>query len=131
MIKKHSVKKFTRILNEGDKSNIVTSLVLVGMMSGVAMAASQVLNGGGATWYGGEDADDILFSKLWDNAADGIKYDVIVWCTDDKGGTSQKSGTTSGVGAAGEVKVIRASTHANPFVAEKCGYKNFVARTAN
>lgn len=112
-----------------------TSLIAACMMTAgfsvVAMAASESLNGGGATWSGGEDADGILFSQLQDNKSDGIVYDVTVWVTDDKGTTSQKSGTTSGVGAAGQVKVTRAATHSNPFVTEKAGYKNFVAKSAN
>jgi hypothetical protein len=113
---------------------VVTSLLAACMMSltfsVVAMAASESLNGGGATWYGGEDADGILYSKLWDNASDGLVYTVTVWVTDDKGGTSQKTGTTTAVGEPGEVKVIRAATHSNPFVAEKCGYKDFVVKPA-
>jgi hypothetical protein len=113
----------------------VTGLMAVGMMtfgfSMVTLAASQSLNGGGATWYGGEDSDGILYSKLYDNKADGVNYSVTVWVTDDKGNTSQKSGTTSAVGSAGQVKVTRASTHFNPFVTEKSGYKNFVVNSTN
>lgn len=108
---------------------IVASLITCGA-STVAMAASQSLNGGGATWYGGEDGNGILYSKLYDNKTDGVIYSVTVWVKDDKGTTSQKSGTTSGVGSAGQVKVTRASTHSNPFVAEKTGYKDFVVKSA-
>lgn len=111
----------------------VTGLMAAGMLtfglSAVALAASESLNGGGATWSGGENSDGILFSQLRDNKADGVNYSVLVWVKDDKGNTSQKSGTTSAVGAAGQVKVTRASTHSNPFVAEKAGYKNFVVKS--
>ncbi|MGE7920352.1 hypothetical protein ACQKM9_15645 [Viridibacillus sp. NPDC093762] len=108
-------------------------LLAAGMMTAgfsvVAMAASESLNGGGATWYGGEDGDGILYSKLWDRKSDGVKYEVRVWVQDDKGQKSEKTGTTSGVDAAGEVKVTRASTHSNPFVPEKSGYNDFKAIT--
>jgi hypothetical protein len=112
----------------------VTSLLAAGVITSVftvaAMAASESLNGGGATWYGGENADGILYSQLRDNASDGVVYSVTVWVKDDKGGLSEKSGTTTGVGTAGQVSVTRGATHANPFVAEKCGYKNFVVKSA-
>ncbi|WP_110114472.1 hypothetical protein [Bacillus sp. CGMCC 1.16541] len=112
-------------------TGLLAACVMTLGFSTVAMAASESLNGGGATWYGGENADGILYSKLWDRKSDGIVYSVTVWVTDDKGTTSQKSGTTSGVDAAGEVKVTRASTHSNPFVPERTGYKDFVAKSAN
>ena len=89
-------------------------------------AASESLNNGGATWKGGENSDGILYSQVQDNAVDGIRYSVTVWVKSDNGSKSEKSGTTSGVGADGQVKVTRAATHSNPFVAEKCGYKDLV-----
>lgn len=111
-----------------------TSLLAACMVSSIvtitALAASESINGGGATWYGGEDSEGILFSKVWDNKADGIVYDCTVWVQDDKGNKSEKSGTTSGVEEAGEVKVTRASTHSNPFVPEKCGYSKATAVAA-
>lgn len=90
-----------------------------------AFAASESLNGGGATWSGGEDSDGILFSQLRDNYNDGIRYSVRVWVQSDDGQKSEKTGTTNAVGAAGQVRVTRASTHSNPFVTEKCGYNDF------
>lgn len=105
----------------------VTSLLTACLVSSIvtitALAASESINGGGATWYGGEDSEGILFSKVWDNKADGIVYDCLVWVQDDKGTRSEIAGTTNAVGEPGEVKVTRAATHSNPFVAEKTGYR--------
>lgn len=112
----------------------VTSLVAAGVITSVftvaAMAASESINGGGATWSGGEDADGILYSQLRDNVSDGVVYGVTVWVKSDDGQSSQKTGTTTGVGATGQVRVTRAATHKNPFVAEKCGYKDLVVKSA-
>ena len=112
-------------------TGLIAACMMTAGFSVVAMAASESLNGGGATWSGGENADGILFSQLRDNKNDGIVYDITVWVTDDKGVTSQKAGTTNAVGAAGQVKVTRAATHSNPFVADKAGYKDFKAKSAN
>lgn len=112
----------------------VTGLMAAGMLtvglSTVALAATSVsLNNGGATWSGGENSDDIIFSQLRDNKEDNLKYSVTVWVKNDKGETSEKAGTTSAVGAPGQVKVTKGATHKNPFVAEKAGYKNFVVKS--
>lgn len=93
------------------------------------LAASESLNGGGATWSGGENSDGILYSKLVDNEEDGIQYSVTVWVKSDDGISKEKSGTTDAVGSAGQVYVSKAATHKNPFVAEKCGYNSFVAKS--
>ena len=106
-------------------TGLVAACMMTAGFSVVAMAASKSLNNGGATWYGGEDGDGILYSKLWDNESDGLQYKVRVWVQDDKGQKSEKTGTTDAVEEAGEVKVTRASTHSNPFVAEKSGYNDF------
>lgn len=106
-------------------TSVLTACAITSALTIAAMAASESLNGGGATWYGGEDSENILFSKIWDNASDGLRYNATVWVQDDKGGKSEITGTTTGVGASGEVKVTRGATHSNPFVAEKSGYKNF------
>ena len=111
-------------------TSLLAACMITSVFSIAAMAASESLNGGGATWSGGENADNILYSTLQDNKSDGGVYDITVWVTDDKGGTSEKSGTTSGVGEVGQVTVTRGATHSNPFVAEKTGYKNFVAKAA-
>ncbi len=111
----------------------VTGLMAAGMLtfglSAVALAASESLNGGGATWSGGVNSDNIIYSQLRDNKVDNVQYSVLVWVTDDKGNTSQKSGTTTDTGAKGQVKVTRGATHSNPFVTEKAGYKNFVVKS--
>ncbi|MCR5630049.1 hypothetical protein [Eubacterium sp.] len=91
----------------------------------LAYASSESLNNGGATWYGGEDGDGILYSRLEDNKSDGIRYHVTVWCKSDDGQSSSNTGDTFDVGRKGCVSVTRGATHQNIFVVEKCGYKNF------
>lgn len=108
-------------------SSVLASFMMVMILSVTAMAASQSLNGGGATWSGGENEDKIIYSKLVDNKADNIKYSVRVWVKSDDGVKKEKSGTTSGTGSAGKVYVSKGATHKNPFVGETCGYNNFIA----
>lgn len=111
-------------------TGFVAACMMTAGLSVVAMAASESLNNGGATWSGGENEDGILYSQLRDNKSDGLVYDVKVWVQDDKGIKKEKTGTTTGVGAAGQVRVSKAATHSNPFVAEKVGYNNFVVKAA-
>ena len=58
---------------------------------------------------------------------DGIKYNVTVWVDPDWSPKKEKSGETTAKGKKGRVHVAKAATHKNPFVAEKCGYKDFKA----
>lgn len=106
----------------------IISLLAVGALISVtsitAMAASESLNGGAASWYGGE-SDNILYSKLQDNKNDGLRHKATVWVKNDKGNRNTKTGTTSGVGSRGQVKTTIGATHSNPFVVEKTGYNNY------
>jgi hypothetical protein len=101
------------------------------IFSASVFAATESLNGGGATWYGGENTDEVLFSILRDNYVDGIRFKVTVWVKNDKKVKKEKTGITNGVGKKGEVKVTMASTHSNPFVPERTGYKDFICLAAN
>ncbi len=114
---------------KGFKGLFTICMVLM-LGSTTVLAASESLNGGGATWSGGEN-DGTLYSQLQDNANDGVRYEVNVWVKSDDGKKSEKFGTTNAVGEAGEVKVTRAATHKYPLVTEKCGYNSFKAVNAN
>ena len=105
-------------------TSLLAGITLTSVVSVAAMAASQSLNGGTATWYGGE-ADNIIYSKIHDNLNDGLRHKATVWVENDKGNRNEKTGTTNGVGARGEVKTTIGATHSNPFVKEKSGYKNY------
>lgn len=104
-----------------------TVTTLLGTTTAVYVGASKVLNGGGAKWTGGETSNGILYSNLYDMEVDGIQYKVTVWVDPDWSTKKEKSGTTDGKGKKGRVHVGKASTHKNPFVPEKCGYKDFKA----
>lgn len=104
---------------------ILVGCLLSVMLTATAFAATESLNNGGATWYGGEDGEGILYSRLEDNKADNLRYKVTVWVKSDTGLKSEKTGTTNGVGKSGSVEVTRASTHKKPFTPEKAGYKDF------
>ena len=114
------------------KNNLIRKCIsglAVGMVmmsfSAVAFAASESINGGLAEWYGGIDDDsNKIYSKVWDLKNDGIRYNVTVWVQDDNGDKSTKVGTTSGVKAAGEVKVTKTATYDHWLTTNKCGYKN-------
>ena len=93
-----------------------TVTTLLGTTTAVYAGASKVLNGGGAKWTGGETSNGILYSNLYDMEVDGIQYKVTVWVDPDWSTKKEKS-----------VHVGKASTHKNPFVPEKCGYKDFKA----
>jgi hypothetical protein len=109
------------------KVAVVATLLTMSLgMSLTAFAASESLNGGGATWSGGENSDGILYSQVRDNTNDGLRYKVTVWVKSDDGVKKSKTGTTSGVGKKGQVRISKASTHNNPFVKEKAGYKNLL-----
>ena len=50
---------------------------------------------------------------------------VTVWARNDKGEQNSKTGTTSAVGEAGQIRTTIKATHSNPLVKEKAGYKGF------
>ena len=104
--------------------------LLVVTSSVTAFAASEVLNGGGAKWSGGENADGILYSQVEDMKDDGVAYEATVWCQSDDGQRSEKFGTTNAVGKKGRVRTTRAATHDDFFEPERCGYKNYKAVAA-
>ena len=93
---------------------VCTVATVFGATTAVYAGASKTLNGGGAKWTGGETSD-------------GIKYNVTVWVDPDWSPKKEKSGETTAKGKKGRVHVAKAATHKNPFVAEKCGYKDFKA----
>lgn len=101
------------------------------MMVSSILAASKSLNNGGATWSGGENSDNIVYSKVIDLKKDNLCYKVCVWVKNDKGKRKEKTGTTSAVGSKGQVKVTMGASHSNPFIAEKAGYKNLEVVPAN
>ncbi|WP_404276554.1 hypothetical protein [Exiguobacterium undae] len=104
---------------------LVATGVLAVSFAATASAASESLNNGGATWSGGISSSDNLYSQLRDNKADGLKYKVRVWVVNDKGTKSEKTGTTTGKGAPGQVKISVGATNSNPFVANRSGYNDF------
>ena len=104
---------------------VCTVATILGATTAVYAGASKSLNGGRAKWSGGENSDGILYSQLVDNKNDNIRYKVTVWVDPDWSAKKEKTGTTNAVGKAGRVRVTKAATHKNPFVVEKCGYKNF------
>lgn len=114
-----------QIISKFTKTSILGILLIVGTISSV-LAGSEKLDGGKATWTGGEDTGTVkIYSQLRDNKKDSIRYKVTVWVRNDKGQQNSKTATTSAVGAAGQVKTTIKATHSNPFVPEKTGYKGF------
>lgn len=116
------------MMKKGLKRFITTCMATM-LVTTTVLAASESLNGGGATWSGGEN-DGTLYSQLRDNKDDGVRYEVKVWVQSDDGKKSEKFGTTNAVGASGQVRVTRAASHSNPFVTEKSGYNSFKAISA-
>ena len=106
---------------------VCTVATVFGATTAVYAGASKTLNGGGAKWTGGETSDGILYSNLYDEKEDGIKYNVTLWVDPDWSPKKEKSGETTAKGKKGRVHVAKAATHKNPFVAEKCGYNDFKA----
>lgn len=104
--------------------SVITACMIVTSFTAVAMAASASLDGEKCTWYGGI-SEKKIYSKVWDREKDGRRYNVTVWVKDDNGDTDSRTGTTSGVDAAGEVKVTKTATYDHPFKANKSGYKDF------
>lgn len=113
-----TISKFTQIS--------ICSVILAFVLISNVLADSKKLDGGKATWTGGEDTGtNKIYSQLRDNKKDSIRYKVTVWVRNDIGQQNTKLGTTSGVGASGQVRTTIKATHKNPVVAEKSGYKNF------
>ena len=106
---------------------VCTVVTLFGTTTAVYAGASKTLNGGGAKWTGGETSDGFLYSNLYDEKVDGIKYSVTVWVDPDWGSKKEKSGETTAKGKKGRVHVKKSATHKNPLIVEKCGYKNLKA----
>ena len=99
----------------------------------VAFAASESIDGGSGSWYGGIDSNHKIYSKVWDHKVDGRRYSVTVWVKDDNGDKDSVTGTTNGVDAAGEVKVTKTASYDHIFTPNKAGYKDLtvvVSRSA-
>lgn len=88
-------------------------------------AASQSLDSGNATWYGGI-YNDLVYSKLWDHVVDGRRYQVTVWVADDTGDRDELTGKTTDVDAAGQVKITKPATYKYKIFPNRAGYKDFV-----
>ena len=103
----------------------LVSMMTFGLSVSV-LAASQSLNGGGATWSGGENSSSILYSQIVDNANDGLRHQATVWVENDEGNYKSTTGITTGVGNAGRVRITIGATHSSPFKTERAGYNNYV-----
>ena len=86
------------------------ALSICAAMSVVAFAASESIDNGSGSWYGGID-NHTIYSKVWDHVVDGRRYNVTVWVQDDNGDKDSVTGTTNGVDAAGEVKVTKTASY--------------------
>ncbi|MCR5837836.1 MAG: hypothetical protein K6G88_15160 [Lachnospiraceae bacterium] len=102
-----------------------TVAMVFGTATVVSAGASKYLDGGKAKWTGGENSDGILYSNLYDEKEDGIRYEVTVWVDPDWGDRKEQHGITKGLGKQGRVHVAKAATHRNPFVKDDYGYKGF------
>lgn len=79
---------------------------------------------------GGENSSGIIYSEIVDKANDGLRHKATVWVENDEGNYKSRTGTTTGVGSSGKVRVTVGASHSNPFKTEKSGYKNYtVVRT--
>ncbi|WP_283619253.1 hypothetical protein [Flavonifractor plautii] len=99
------------------------ALSICAAMSVVAFAASESIDNGSGSWYGGID-NHTIYSKVWDHVVDGRRYNVTVWVQDDNGDKDSVTGTTNGVDAAGEVKVTKTASYDHIFTPNKAGYKD-------
>mgnify|MGYP003187890118 CR=1 FL=1 len=72
-----------QIISKFTKTSILGLLLIVGIVSSV-LAASEKLDGGKATWTGGEDTGIAkVYSQLRDNKKDSIRYKVTVWARNE------------------------------------------------
>lgn len=97
-----------------------------GMSATVFAGSEKSISGDAAKWLGGENSDGDLYSIIRDLKKDGLRFSGTVWVKSDDGQKKEKTGTTTGVGKTGQVRVSKASTHQHPTVKEKTGYKNVV-----
>lgn len=113
------------------KNKIISSLLLASVLiTPIAVyAASESLDGGSGSWYGGID-NHVVYSKVWDHKVDGRRYHATVWVMDDNGDRDEVTGTTNGVDAAGEVIVTKTASYNRWFTPNKAGYKNFSVITS-
>ena len=62
------------------------TLSVCAALSTVAFAASESIDGGSGSWYGGIDkGEQKIYSKVWDHKVDGRRYTVTVWVVNDNG----------------------------------------------
>ncbi len=120
------------------RKRILSGLLAVSLCAAmplVAFAASESIDNGAGSWYGGIDEENSkVFSKVWDHTVDGRRYNVTVWVTDDNGDKDSVTGTTNGVDAAGEVKVTKTASYDHWFTPNRAGYKDLtvvVSRSAD
>jgi len=108
------------------KRRVMSALLLASLFitSIVAYAASESIDGGSGSWYGGITSSHVVYSKVWDHKVDGRRYNVTVWVKDDNGDRDEVTGTTNGVNAAGEVKVTKTASYDHWFTPNKAGYKD-------
>lgn len=115
------------------------ALCMVFALSLTAFAASESIDGGSGSWYGGiieaaDEKDNRIYSKVWDHKVDGRRYTVTVWVKDDNGDKDSVTGTTNAVDAAGEVKVTKIASYDHWYRPNKAGYKDLsivTSRAAN
>ncbi|HFZ7228094.1 MULTISPECIES: hypothetical protein [Bacillota] len=112
------------------KNKIISSLLLSSVLITpiAAYAASESLDGGSGSWYGGID-NHVLYSKVWDHKADGRRYHATVWVKDDNGDRDEVTGTTNGIDADGEVIVTKSASYDHFFTPNKAGYKDYAVIT--
>lgn len=106
------------------KKSITVLLLGISLTGVVALAASQSLNNGGATWSGGI-SDDKVYSKIIDNKVDGLAYKATVWVKNDKGNYNEVTDKTKGMGELYKIYVDIGATHSSFLTPNRAGYKNF------
>lgn len=83
-----------------------------------------LIDDGKGCWHGGiDDETNTVYSKIWDQTLDHRVYKATVWVKDATGGGDEKTGTTDGLNALGEVKVVCEAKY-SLFSKNKAGYKN-------
>lgn len=112
-----------KLKNKAMMSGVLLASIFVSPMA--MYAASQSLDSGSATWYGGVYNESLVYSKLWDHVVDGRRYQVTVWVADDTGDKDELTGQTTDVDAAGQVKLTKPATYEHKTVPNRAGYKDF------